>query len=156
MKTKTLQNLWWDWLGTAERLLNLLHEQGVALMTRNFPKVEKIQNELNGIIARMHQIDQHATLVAKKLAVELGGKPNLKSLLTHLEEKEASQMKTMIQRIKTVGKNLKERLYTNRALLENELNYIHGTLTLMAKTASEQQNLYGKQSQTPFLMDQTA
>ena len=156
MQTKPLQSLWWDWLGTAERLLNLLHEQGVALMTRNFPKVEKIQNELNGILTRMHQIDQNATLLAKKLAIELGGKPNLNSLLTHLGENEASQIKTMIQRIKTVGKNLKERLHTNRTLLENELNYIHGTLTLMAKTASEQQNLYGKQSQTPFLIDQTA
>ncbi len=137
MKSRDLQTLWWDWLGTSERLLRSLYEQTAALTLRDVARVQRIQPELDAHIERMREIDQQAVTCAKGLAEELGVEPHLRSLVQVLEKAEAQQLQGLANRVTVASRNVQEVLTKNRALLENEMTYINGTLTLIAKAASE-------------------
>lgn len=156
-RTKELQSLWWDWLSTAERALHALYEQNAALVIRDFARIDKIQPEIDKLITRMEQVDRDAAALAIKLAEELGAQPNLRSLLSVLEQAEAQRLQSIANRVKVVGANLKEQLRKNKALIESEMSYISGTLTLIAKVAQGNNNKgpYGNKVQhDSVLMDQ--
>jgi gas vesicle protein len=157
MKTKELQTLWWDWLGTSERLLRSLHEQTAALTLRDVARVERIQPELDTMLERMKQIDGQAAALAKKLAEEMGVEPNLRGLVSALEKAEAQQVQSVANRVMVVARNVQHVLDKNRALIENEMQYINGTLSLLAKTATEKEGPYRRKAQrAPVLVDQAA
>ncbi len=98
-QTKNLETLLWDWLSTSERLLRSLHEQTAALTLRQIDRVERIQPELDGLLALMSDIDERAATSAKKLAGELGCEPNLRSLVGVLEKAEAQQIQAVANRV---------------------------------------------------------
>lgn len=156
MKTRQLQTLWWDWLGTSERLLRCLHEQTAALTLRDSARIERIQPDLDNLIARIREIDTHAAACAKTLAEELGTEPNLRSLVHVLEKAEAQQVQSIANRVKVAAQHIDGVMKKNRALIENELNYVNGTLTLIAKTASEAQGPYEHAATGAILMDRAA
>ena len=156
MKTRELQTLWWDWLGTSERLLRSLHEQTAAVTLRDVARVERIQPELDTLLERVKSIDESAAACAKKLAEELGTEPNLRSLVTALEKAEAQQLQGLANRVKVAARNLQEVFAKNRALLENELSYVNGTLTLIARASAESGGKFGVQGRTAVLVDQAA
>ena len=142
MKTRDLQTLWWDWLSTSERLLRSLYEQTAALTLRDVARVEKIQPELEKHMARLKEIDALAVACAEKLAGELGTDPNFRSLVQVLEKAEAQQVQGLANRVTVAARNVQDVLGKNRALLENEMTYINGTLTLIAKASSDQKRPY--------------
>jgi hypothetical protein len=156
MRTRELQQLWWDWLSTSERLLRSLHEQTAALTLRDAPRVERIQPELESLLEQMRSIDGNAAACAKKLAEEMGTEPNLRSLVQVLEKAEAQQVQSIANRVTVAARHVNSVLQRNRALIENELTYINGTLTLVAKVASEQQGKYTGSTQAAVLMDTAA
>lgn len=143
MKTRELQTLWWDWLGTSERLLRVLHEQTAALTLRDVARIERIQPELDSLLDQMRQSDDRAAACARELASGLGTEPNLRSLVRALEEAEAQQVQSLANRVTVTARNVQNILDRNRALIENELTFVNGTLTLMAKAASESDRKYG-------------
>ena len=65
MKSRELQTLWWDWLGTSERLLRSLYEQTAALTLRDVTRVERIQPELDAMMQRMRVLDENAAACAE-------------------------------------------------------------------------------------------
>ena len=136
MKSRDLQTLWWDWLGTSERLLRSLYEQTAALTLRDVARVQRIQPELDSHVERIREIDEQAVACTKKLAEELGVEPNLRSLVPALEKAEAQQLQGLANRVTVAARNVQEVLQKNRALLDNEMTYINGTLTLIAKAAN--------------------
>lgn len=142
MRTRELQTLWWDWLSTSERLLRSLHEQTAALTLRDVARVERIQPELDQMLVRMQQIDDNATTCARKLAEDMGTELSLRGLVRVLEKAEAQQVQSIANRVTVAARNVQSVLAKNRALIENEMTYINGTLTLIAKTASEAQGPY--------------
>ena len=142
MRTRELQTLWWDWLSTSERLLRSLHEQTAALTLRDVARVERIQPELDQMLVRMQQIDDNATACARKLAEEMETEMSLRGLVRVLEKAEAQQVQSIANRVTVAARNVQSVLGKNRALIENEMVYINGTLTLIAKTASEAQGPY--------------
>jgi hypothetical protein len=156
MKTRELQTLWWDWLGTSERLLRSLHEQTAAVTLRDVARVERIQPELDTLLERVKSIDENAAACAKKLAEELGTEPNLRSLVSALDKAEAQQLQGLANRVKVAARNLQEVFAKNRALLENELSYVNGTLTLIARASAENGGKFGVQGRTAVLVDQAA
>lgn len=141
-KTKQLQTLWWDWLSTAERLLLSLHEQTAALTLRKVERLEQIQPEIDTLLVRMKDIDDQAVTSAKGLAEEFGCEPDLRSLVGVLEKAEAQEVQSIANRVIVVGRNVQEVIDRNRALIENELEYVNGTLALVSKVAHEQQGPY--------------
>jgi len=145
MRTRELQTLWWDWLSTSERLLRSLHEQTAALTLRDVARVERIQPELDSLLDRVKQIDERAATCARKLAEELDTEPSLRGLVRVLDKAEAQQVQAIANRVTVAARNVQAVLDKNRALIENEMTYINGTLTLIAKTATEAQGPY-KQS----------
>ncbi len=155
-KTKQLETLWWDWLGTAERLLRSLHEQTAALTMRDVERVERIQPELDSMGLLMEQIDEKAVACARELAGELGTEPNLRSLVQALEKAEAQQLQSVANRVIVVGRNVQSVVAKNRALIEAELEYTGGTLALVAKAAAESQGPYQKAVVTSVVMNQAA
>lgn len=156
MKTRELQTLWWDWLGTSERLLRSLHEQTAAVTLRDIARVERIQPELDGLMDRVKEIDEAAAACAKKLAEEFGTEPNLRSLVSVLEKAEAQQLQGLANRVLVAARNLQEVLKKNRAIIESELVYVNGSLTLIAKVASESKGKYSARGGTAVLVDQAA
>lgn len=156
MKTKQLQTYWWDWLGTSERLLRVLHEQTAALTLRDVARVERIQPDLDGLLTLMREIDANAAACAKTLAEELGAEPNLRSLVHVLEKAEAQQVQQIANRVKVAAHHIEGVMAKNKALIENELTYVNGTLTLIAKTAAEAKGPYISSSKGAVLLDQAA
>lgn len=142
--TKQLEQLWWDWLSTSERLLRSLHEQTAALTLRQVERVERIQPELESLMALMADIDDKAVACAKELAEGLGVEPNLRSIAQALEKAEAQHLQSVANRVIVVGRNVQQVIAKNQALIENELEYVNGTMAIVAKTAAVQQGVYGK------------
>lgn len=142
MKTRDLQTLWWDWLGTSERLLRSLYEQTAALTLRDVSRVERIQPELETHMDRLRTLDQQAVACAKRLAGELGTEPTLRGLVQALDKAEAQQLHGLANRVKVAARNVQEVIAKNKVLLENEMTYINGTLTLIAKTVTTAQGPY--------------
>ena len=142
MRTRELQTLWWDWLSTSERLLRSLHEQTAALTLRDVARGERIQPELDQMLVRMQQIDDNATTCARKLAEEMETELSLRGLVRVLDKAEAQQVQSIANRVTVAARNVQSVLGKNRALIENEMTYINGTLTLIAKTATEAQGPY--------------
>jgi hypothetical protein len=156
MKTRELQTLWWDWLGTSERLLRSLHEQTAAVTLRDVARVERIQPELDTLLERVKAIDESAAACAKELAEELGTEPNLRSLVTVLDKAEAQQLQGLANRVTVAARNLQEVFGRNRALIESELSYVNGTLTLIARASSESKGKFSAKGRTAVLVDQAA
>ncbi len=156
MQTRELQTLWWDWLSTSERLLRSLHEQTAALTLRDVERVEKIQPELDGLMAKMREIDDNAAACAKKLAGELGTEPNLRSLVQVLEQAEAQQVQALANRVIVASRNVQNVFEKNKTLIQSELTYVNGTLTLIAKTATEVKSPYDKPTHAAVLINQAA
>lgn len=156
MKTRELQTLWWDWLGTSERLLRSLYEQTAALTLRDVARVQRIQPELETLMARMQVIDESAAACAKKLAGELGTEPTLRGLATALEKAEAQQIQGLGNRVIVAARNVQDVLTKNRTLIDNEMTYINGTLTLIAKVASDSASPYRSGGTTAVLVNQAA
>jgi hypothetical protein len=156
MKTRELQTLWWDWLSTSERLLRSLHEQTAALVLRDVARVERIQPELDSLMEAMRGIDDKAAACARRLAEDMGTEPNLRSLVSALEKAEAQQVQQIANRVTVAARNVQDVVKKNQTLIESEMTYINGTLTLVAKAATEAQGPFKRASQAAVLVDQAA
>lgn len=155
--TKDLQTLWWDWLSTAERLQLSLHEQTGALTLRDHDRVKRIQPELDAMLSHMQQIDDLAATSAHELAEELGCEPNLRSLVGVLEKAEAQQVQALANRVIVAGRNVQKLIDRNRVLIESEIEYVHGTMAVVARAADEQQGPYKtKTGHAVVMVDQVA
>lgn len=156
-RTKELETLWWDWLSTAERLTRTLHEQTAALTLRQVERIEKLQPEMESLMQRMAEIDDRAAASARGLAEELGSEPNLRSLVGVLDKAEAQAVQALANRVIVAGRNIQEIIAKNKALIENELEYVNGTLALVAREATETKTAYPKKRrQATMLVDQAA
>ena len=156
MKTRELQTQWWDLLSTSERLLRSLYEQTAALTLRDVARVDRIQPELDQLQARMREIDESAVACAKKLAEELGVEPNLRSLVRVLDKAEAQQLQGLANRVTVAARNVQDVISKNRKLIENEMTYINGTLTLIAKAAVKAEGKFGNHSGKAVLLNEAA
>lgn len=158
MKTRELQTLWWDWLSTSERLLRSLHEQTAAVTLRDVARVERIQPELDSLMQRVMTLDEAAVACAKRLAEEMGTEPNLRGLVRVLDKAEAQQLQGLANRVTVAARHVQEVVKKNRALIEGEMTYINGTLTLIAKAAVDAKGPYRRRgpSRTSVLVDQAA
>ncbi len=156
MKTRELQQLWWDWLGTSERLLRSLYEQTAALTLRDVARVERIQPELDQMMAKLRELDNEAVALAHKLAGEFGVEPNLRSLVSVLEKAEAQALQGLGNRVTVAARNVQDVLKKNRALIENEMTYINGSVTLIAKAAVQAQGPFSGTNADAVLVDQAA
>ena len=156
MRTRELQTLWWDWLSTSERLLRSLHEQTAAVTLRDVARVERIQPELDMLLIRLQEVDARAIYCAKSLAEELGVDATLKGLVSALTKDEGQQLHGLANRVTVVSRNLQEVLAKNRKLIENEMTYINGTLTLIAKAAVHGRGPYRRRQSQNVLVDRVA
>lgn len=157
MMSRELQKNWWDWLATAERLQRSLAEQSAALTLRDAGRVERLQPELDRLLARMQEIDQNAAASTELLAESLGTEPRVRSIVEALNPAEARQIESLATRIKAVGTNVQERLAQNHALIRSELDFVNGTMAIVAQVVTETQNEYGKSATVqPVLMNQVA
>jgi hypothetical protein len=156
-KIKELESHWWDWLSTAERMLRSLHEQTAALVMRDLARIERIQPEIDSFAGRMQEIDERALACAKELAEELGAEPNLRGLVQVLDKAQGQSVQALANRVIVTGRHVQEVTAKNRALIETELEYINGTLALVAQTSEEAEGPYRqKRSNRAVVMNQAA
>lgn len=155
-QSRELQTLWWDYLATSERMLRSLYEQTAALTLRDVARVERIQPELEKLLVRMQEIDDKAVDCAKRLAGTLGVSPSLRSVVQGLEKTEGRQLQALANRVKVAAQHVEEVIGRNRKLIENELQYITGTVALIAKTAADQQGRFATVEHGPVVLDRVA
>jgi hypothetical protein len=106
--------------------------------------VQRIQPELDALLAKLGEIDEGAMACARELAEELGAsEPNLRGLTQVLEKAEAQQLHNVANRVRIASRNVQEVLQKNRTLIENEMIYVNGTLTLIAKASADRDSQYG-------------
>jgi hypothetical protein len=156
MKTRELQQLWWDWLSTSERLLRSLYEQTAALTLRDVARVERIQPEIDQMMSKLRELDNQAVALAHKLAGELGTEPSLRSLASVLEKAESQSLQGLGNRVTVAARNVQDVLKKNRKLIENEMLYINGSLTLIAKAAVQAKGPFSTTRPDSVLVDQAA
>lgn len=156
MKSRELQTLWWDWLSTSERLLRSLYEQTAALTLRDVARVERIQPELEALMERLRTIDASAATCARTLAEELETEPSLRGLVRVLEKAEAQQLQGLANRVTVAARNVQSVLAKNKALIENEMTYINGSLTLIAKATVQAQGPFSKTEGKSVLLNEAA
>jgi len=155
MKTRELQTLWWDWLSSSERLLRSLHEQTAAVTLRDVSRVERIQPELDALLERVRSIDERAVACAQRLAEELDTEPSLRGLVRVLDKAEAQQLQGLANRVMVAARNVQDVIEKNRKLIESEMMYINGTLTLIAKAAVNTRMPYRRRRES-VLVDSAA
>lgn len=155
-RTRELQRLWTDWLAASDRLLRSLHEQTAALTLRDVARMERLQPELEALLDQVRTIDDQAVASARSLAVELGAEPNLRGLVGALEKAEAQQVQALANRVTMAARHVQEVLDKNRALIDNELAYVNGTLTMIAKTAQEGSGAFGGAATAAVMVDRVA
>lgn len=141
-KTKELQTLWWEWLSASEKLQRMLHEQTAALTLRDVARFERLQPELDSTMEQIRSIDDLAAATARELAGELGCQPNLRSVVAALEKAEAQQVQQLANRIVVASQTIEKVIAKNRRLISNELEYVNGTLALVARAAAEPKTPY--------------
>lgn len=157
MKTLELQNLWHDWLSASDKLTGILHEQTVALTLRDVARVENIQPNLDHWMSELRRLDSRAVACANELAAKLGVESNLRSLARELEKAEGQRLQELGNKVIMTTRNLSHLIAKNRTLIQSELMFVNGTLTLIAKTVESQNRpLRGKVTNTPILVDQAA
>lgn len=138
MRTKTLQSTWSEWLKASEALLLTLHEQTVAVTLRDVHRVERIRPELEDQLATVRSIDAKAMDEAKRLAEELGAPtPSLRGLIAVLDKDEAAIIQATANKVLVGAQRIQDVMSKNRKLIESEMTYINGTLTLIARAANE-------------------
>lgn len=134
-----------------------LHEQTVVLTLRRVDRVEEIQHELDTQMELMNSIDEMAVTCATELAEELGCKPDLRSLVQVLPKAEAQSVRKIANNVIVAGNDIQRVIAKNRALIENELDYINGTMALIARESETAQGPYsGKRKFASVLMNQVA
>jgi hypothetical protein len=157
MKTRELQTLWWDWLSTSERLLSTLQDQTKALMRRDVGTIDRLQNDLDSMLAHMKMIDDQAAVSARRLAEELGAQPHLRSLVENLSKAEGQQVQGLANRVKAAAASVSTHLDKNRKLIENELVYVNGSLALIVRASQDQESQFGgKKPSQAVLVNQVA
>jgi uncharacterized MAPEG superfamily protein len=77
-------------------------------------------------------------------------------LVCALDKAEAQQLQGLANRVTVAARNLQEVFAKNRALIESELSYVNGTLTLIARAAVETNGKFGARGRTAVLVDQAA
>lgn len=154
--SRELQILWWDWLSTAERLLRTLKEQTNALTIRDVARLEALQPELDRYLSHLKRVDEEAVVSARVLAENLGVEPGFRNIVEALANAEAQQIVTLATRVSAVAKNVQSSLAKNRKLIESELHYVDGSLSLIARLAQEKQGQFASSSNTPALLNQVA
>jgi hypothetical protein len=107
-------------------------------------------------MARLKDIDERAVSCAKALAADFEVQPSLKGLVSALPKEEGQQLHGLANRVTVVSRNVQEVLAKNRKLIENEMTYINGTLTLIARAAVHTRGPYRKRSVQTILVDRVA
>lgn len=156
MKTRELQGCWNDWLKASEALLLTLHEQTAAVTLRDVGRVERLQPRLETQLAGVSEIDAKAVDHARRLAESLGTEPTLRSIVAQLDRAEGQALHALANRVTLAARKIQATMEKNRTLLENEMTYVNGTLTLIAKAASSPPTPYRRRTAGPVLMDAAA
>jgi len=156
-QTRNLQTLWWDWIGTSERLVRALHEQTAAIMLRDIERLEELQPDIERLMESLREADERAAEAAQRLAEDLGAtKPGLRGLLERIEDAtEAEQLQALANRVRVAAQTIQGLVRKNEALIENELAYIGGTFHLLAQSA-QQKGPYQTADRAAVLMDEVA
>ncbi|MCL6623411.1 MAG: flagellar protein FlgN [Fimbriimonadales bacterium] len=156
MKTRKLQEIWREWIASAERLLKVLHEQTAAIMLRKVEEVERLQPHLELLIDDLRAIDARAVEAAHELTTELGVPHNFYSLVKALQGEEQMQVQSLANKVRAIAQDVQRVMRKNQTLIENELAFIAGSLHLLAKAGEEQQGPFGPKTHAAVLFDERA
>ncbi len=159
MKAKKLLSLWTEWMKASETFLMSLHEQTAAVTMRDVERVERLVPDLQAQLAEVRRIDTEAMSEAKRLAEELGAPvPSLRGLVSVLDKDEAASVQATANKVLVNSQRIQDVMRKNRALIESEMTYVNGTLTLIARVANEQKGPYRGRPANPtsILVDAAA
>jgi hypothetical protein len=154
---KQLEQYWNAWLKKSDDVLDLLHQQTAALTMRQVERLESLQPSLDKEMEAMTNLDENAVACAKGLAEQLGCDSNLRSLVGVLEKAEGQRVQALANKVIVAGRNVQRVIDKNKALIENELAYVNGTITVIVNETQKAEGPYApRRSQANVLMNQAA
>ena len=133
MNTREITTLWADWLRHAERLFLLLHEQTVAVTLRDVPRVERLTPLILQGMEALRAIDSLAVNALRALAERLGVEAGLRAIVAALPKEEGQPLQATANKIVVLEGKIGHVVAKNRKLLEAEMTFVDGTLTLIAR-----------------------
>ena len=143
MNTQQLLIVMQEWIASGQRLYALLDRQSKALAHRDVTQVEALRTHIEQSLETAQALDARRSELFNSLAQELEVGVNLKEISSKLPANEARAVTHISLRAGRLAEAIRLMLERNRVLIENELVYVEGTLSLIAKAAQEQ-TAYGR------------
>lgn len=136
MNTREISALWAEWHRSAERLLLLLHEQTAAVTLRDVPRVERLTPLILEGMEELRALDALAVDALKALAARLDVSPGLRAIVAALPKPEGAPLQALANKIVVLEGKIAHVVAKNRRLLEAEMTWVDGTLTLIARAGA--------------------
>ncbi len=155
---RAILDAWSEWLAVAERLSLTLHEMTVAVTLRDVPRVERLTPAIAELTAQVRAIDERAVAALLALCEALEIAPGLRPLVAALPKADGQALQATANRIVVLEGKIASTLAKNRTLIEREMHYVDGTLTLIARASDKGKGPYRRRAATPtaVLMDTAA
>lgn len=136
MNIREISALWAEWIRSAERLLLLMHEMTAAVTLRDVPRVERLTPLIADGMEELRALDGLAVDALRALAERLGVVPGLRAIVAALPKVEGQALQATANKIVVLEGKIGHVCAKNRKLLEAEMTYVDGTLTLIARAGA--------------------
>lgn len=134
---RIILDAWAEWLAVAERLHLTLHEMTVAVTLRDVPRVERLTPLIADLTVEVRAIDERAIGALLALCEALEIPPGLRGLVASLPKGDGQALQATANRIVVLEAKIAGVTAKNRTLIEKEMHYVDGTLTLIARASDK-------------------
>jgi hypothetical protein len=153
MNPRQLASVWSEWCRAAQALLSILNEQADALTRRDTERVEELLPLVEDRRETLEAVDSRARGASAALAARLGAAATLTGIAAKLPSADASVLAELSAQVTRLGSEVRQAMVRNHALIENELAYVAGTLTLIGQALRQPPTPYGKASTGALTLD---
>jgi hypothetical protein len=127
MLTNDLQQVWGEWLATAENLVQKMHEQTVGVTLRDFERIHRLQPEIAALLARLTALESEADSMVRHLGEVVASGTSLAALAKTLEQVEARQLLGLANRVSAESRVIGTLVEKNNRLISEKLGMTQAT-----------------------------
>jgi len=121
MLTNELQQVWCEWLATAERLVQKMHEQTVGVTLRDSERINRLQPEIAGLLGSLTVLESQADSMVRHLGEVVATGTSLEALAKALEQVEARQLLGLANRVAAESRVIGNLVEKNNRLIAEKL-----------------------------------
>jgi hypothetical protein len=126
-------------IGSAERLLEIVLEQGAAIRAKNVHEVVRLAGMMHGELTRREELDEHRAELLSRSGAQLGIAPSAVSvtaLCTLMDQQSAAQVAARSAELRGLLHELQREHMVNRALMKLELSFLDHLINTLSLAAA--------------------